>query len=208
MRLREIVFGLITGGVLLTPLASSAGTVTDLVTFSAGPFTATGGSVPVNPVTGSFTITFDPTQTYVDSTSGITSDSLNIALGSALAFDYSPTAQTIGVTTYTAGELVVGGVANGAGQLAFPSGLTDDFWLFINTFATTPTFFQVGYTQVSAGDNLFYTPQSSTAGSVSVAPVPLPPAAWLLLSGLGGLAFLGRKRQSSSTSGLPGKLAA
>jgi len=201
MRLREIVFGLITGGVLLTPLASSAGTVTDLVTFSANTFTAfPSQTVPVDPVTGSFTITFDPTQTYTDSTTGITLNNLNIVLDSPLAFDYSPVANG----PFAAGELEVGGSADGASMVQIdPS--SNDFWLYINNIATAPTFAQLGYSQTSASaDNQFYT----STGSVSASPVPLPPAAWLLLSGLGGLAFLGRKRQSGSTSGLPGKLAA
>jgi hypothetical protein len=195
MRLREITLGLVAGCGLLGPLVSIAGTVSDFVTFSANTFTASGGTVPTDPVNGSFTITFDPTLTYADSTSGITLNSLNIALGSALSFDYSPTSQTVDGTTYAAGELVVGGIANGAGIVQY-SPATDDFWLFINTFATTPAFNQVGYAQVAAGNNLFYTTGPTGTVSVEPAPVPLPAAAWLLLSALGGIGLAGkRKRQ-------------
>jgi hypothetical protein len=191
MQLRARAFGLIIGGALLAPLTSVAATVTDLVTFSANSFNATGGTVPTDPVNGSFTITFDPTQTYTDSTSGITLNGLNISLGSSLAFDYSPTSQTVDGVTYLPGELVVGGITDGAGMVQF-SPATDDFWLFVNTFATSPTFLQVGYAQVAAGNNLFFT--TNGTGSVSVAPVPLPAAAWLMVSGLVGLGALRRRR--------------
>ena len=72
-------------------------------------------------MTGSFTITVDPTQTYLDSTTGITLGSLNISLASALSFDYSPTSYTIGVTTFDAGELVVGGLETGTCCILIPS---------------------------------------------------------------------------------------
>lgn len=50
---------------------ASAATITDLVTFSATGFSSTptsGLTPPTDPVTGSFTITFDPTQTYTSTT--------------------------------------------------------------------------------------------------------------------------------------------
>ena len=90
-------------------------------------------------------------QTYTDETSGITLDSLNIALGSPLSFSYNPSGGAL------PGVLVVGGVNDGA-QIVKYSPSTDDFWLFISDFATTPTFTQVGYSQTAvSSDNLFYT---------------------------------------------------
>jgi hypothetical protein len=72
---------------------TSAATITDNVSFTAFGFTsAFGGAVPTDPVTGSFTITFDPTQSYSDpTTAGIVLHSLNIALDSSLSFTYSTT---------------------------------------------------------------------------------------------------------------------
>lgn len=86
---RKVSFAAVVGVLLLTlamaPLASAA-TVTDLVTFSASGFSA---GAPVDPVVGSFTITFDPAVSVTDA-STITLNSLNIALGSTLVFTNSP----------------------------------------------------------------------------------------------------------------------
>jgi hypothetical protein len=82
MKLQSAV-ALVCAVVVIVVLPAEAATVTDLVTFSATGFTAdpNPGSVPATTVSGSFTITFDPTKTYLDSTSGITLNSLNISLG-------------------------------------------------------------------------------------------------------------------------------
>jgi hypothetical protein len=105
---------------------ATAATVTDLVTFSATDFTCVASCpTPVDPVTGSFTITFDPTQTYTDETAGISLNSLGIALDSSLAFDYSPTSMGA-VTGASADELVVGGLADTVNKIQIePS--TNDF---------------------------------------------------------------------------------
>jgi hypothetical protein len=186
--------GFAAGAAVMGAGAANAALVHDLVTFSASDFQIGEGSdpAPKDPVTGSFTITFDPTQTYSDSTSGIILDGLNITLGSALSFSYSPT--TIpGVIS--ADELIVGGVFDGAAKVQYtPS--TDDFWLFINNFTTAPVFDQLGYTQTAvSSDNLFYTVNGT--GSVSVTPLTsVPePATWaMLLAGFAGLGLLGYRQ--------------
>jgi hypothetical protein len=139
-----------------------AATVTDTVDFSATGFTALAGSgpLPTDPVTGSFTITFDPTQTYTDATAGITLNGLNIAVGSQIGFDYSPTGSM-------ANELVVGGIQDGVCCLYISPTLYNDFYLHITNFTTTPTFQQLGY---STPSGYWYT--TGTAGSsVTVTPV-------------------------------------
>jgi hypothetical protein len=57
--------------------------------FSATGFEAAGA--PVDPVTGSFSVTFDNATDLTDVTSGISLTGLNISLGSAPAFTYSQT---------------------------------------------------------------------------------------------------------------------
>ena len=172
--------------------SAQAATVTDLVSFTAFGFSASGGTPPVDPVTGSFTISFDPSQTYNDVSTGITLDTLNIALGSALTFSYSPT----GVS---ADELRVGGASDGADKVQF-SPPTDDFWLYIDNFTTAPSFQQVGYAQVAAGPNIFFTVDAAgSGGTVTVTPVTsgVPePASWaVMLAGFGGLGAAIRSRR-------------
>ena len=141
----------------------------------------------MDPVTGSFTISFDPTLSYADQTAGITltPGSLNIALSSALSFSYN--APGSGLPT---GTLVVGGLQAGAQMVQFgPS--TNDFWLFITSFASAPAFDQVGYSQTSvSANNLFDTHD----GAVTVTPVTTAvpeTSTWvMLLLGFAGVGFM------------------
>jgi hypothetical protein len=186
---------------------ASASTITDNVTFTAyftspnygggtGSSGYTSGATPASPVTGSFTITFDPTQTYTDDTADISNPVLGgITSDSAFSFDYSPNSYTIGATTFAAGELVVGGVNDGACCIVLPSS-TNDFYLHVLTFTTTPTFDQFGY--ATANDDYFYTLNGSSGGSVTVTPqtttTPEPSTLMLFGGGLLGIAGLIRRR--------------
>ena len=109
---------LVASGAVLGAGAAKAALVHDLVTFTASNFETDVGSspVPVDPVTGSFTISFDPTLNYTDETAGITltPGSLNIALGSTLSFSYNAPTSMLPATT-----LVVGGISDGAQMVQF-----------------------------------------------------------------------------------------
>lgn len=161
------------------------------MSFSAAHFSsAFSQAAPVSPVAGSFTITFDPTLTYTDQTAGITLKNLNIALGSALSFSFSPTGPS-------ANELVVGGAQDGAGLIFFnpPS---DDFYLQITNFTTTPTFNQLGYSQTSlVSQNLFFTPTPPDGlSSVTVTrAIAVPEPATIVLLGSTLLALGATRRQ-------------
>jgi hypothetical protein len=181
--------------------------MSDYVTFSATSFSGgppssyTGGTAPTNPVTGAFTITFDPTQTYLDSTTGITLNSLNILLDSALSFDYSPSAYTAGGQLFAAGELVVGGLNNGACCVELTPSTFNDFYLQILNFTSAPAFEQLGYTIAANGD-YFYSALGARGGSVSVTPTPLPAALPLFASGLGALGLFGWRRKRKSAAAI------
>jgi hypothetical protein len=189
-----LLSALVAGGAVMGVGATGAlgATSTYDVTFTATGFSSfpAGETSPVDPVTGSFTITFDPTQTYTDETAGITLTGLNISLGSSLGFDYSPTGMA-------ADELFVGGISDTVKLVQF-SPSTDDFVLQIKDFTTNSTFNQVVYAQTGAGDFQFFTPGAGEGGSSSVTPVtggaPEPSTWAMMLLGFAGVGFLGYRK--------------
>jgi hypothetical protein len=161
-------------------------TATDFTTCSCG----VGGPPPQSTVTGEFQIQFDPTQTYTDVTAGIALVNLNISLGSALGFNYSPTGPN-------AGNLYVGGTSVTAGTILIPpSTVQDNFYLQIDNIATTPAFDQLGYTQVAAGQNFYYDISGQHEGTVTVTNLstPEPASVALFACGLLGIAAIRRRR--------------
>jgi hypothetical protein len=175
---------LIVGALLLAIEAPVYGsTITEDVKFTADMFQVGVGSkpAPVDPVIGEFKITLDPTVATVDDTADISLISLNIVLGSQLSFTYKPTADS----PYAAGTLRVGGLFDTADAVQY-SPSTNDFWLQIGNFATTPTFIQVGYSQTSvSGANLFYTLNATGTVDVSQLSSSVPEPTSLCLVGLG-----------------------
>ena len=121
--------------------AASAAVITDTFTFTAAGFqSAFGQPVPVDPVTGSVTVTFDPTQTYFNQTAGITMNSLNLTLdSSAVSFNYSPTATSFSDgSALDAGELIIGGAELGAALVQISPTTQNDFYVHIDNAATAP----------------------------------------------------------------------
>ncbi len=156
---------------------AKAALVTYDVTFTAQHFSKAYEempSVPTDPVTGEFTITLDPTQTYLNETAGITLKSLNIDLGSPLAFNYGGT------------QLAVGGSAWGVDTIQGGP----DFYFYQYNF---PNNFSSGLFAYSTSDSNGAYITQEVSGTVTV--VPLPPAGLLLGSGLLGLGAVGWRRR-------------
>jgi len=156
----------------MSAASARANTITLNYDFSASGFPA---GAPVDPVTGSFSVTFDNATDLIDVTSGITLTGLNIALDSAPSFTYL---QSIDA-------LSIGGLENGASDAV---SLTNDFVLVLQNVSTAPSLAVLGYTQVSAG------PTAGFIGFGTLTPTaPVPEPASLTLLGL-GLAGMGARR--------------
>jgi hypothetical protein len=149
----------------------SADTVTEYFTFSASDLT------PAAPtVTGSFTITFDPSQTYL----GVLVDSMsiNISVAGDTRLDYA--------SAYP-GSMMIYGSLNDRTVIRG----TDDFWLGVGGLSTTPSFYYFAYAQ--AADPASIHIAGTITGSVTT--VPLPPTLLLVGTGLIPLAWARRKKR-------------
>lgn len=179
---KAIAAACVAAGLGLAASAASATPITRVFDFTASGFTSDFGppmAAPTDPVVGSFEITFDPAAGDVfDVTTGISLRSLNIPLGSPLAY------------TYFSGPdvLRVGGLSFGVSGVLFAS---NDFRLQIADLTGTPTFQGLTYAELSVGTTGF----DSSTGQVTFGATP-EPAAWaLLLTGFGlvGLSLRGRR---------------
>jgi hypothetical protein len=142
-------------------------------------FVASGFGVgaPVDPVSGSFFITFDNSQNLAEQTRGITISNLSIDLDSSPGFAYGAVADV----------LILGSSLNGV-QTLVPG--TNDFLFGIRNASTQPrAAFGFSYSQASA------VAVYRGAATLTAAPAPIPEPATFTLVGAGAaLALLKRRR--------------
>jgi PEP-CTERM motif. len=169
-------FVLLLFALAISSVTARANTITLNYDFSASGF---GIGAPVDPVTGSFSVTFDADANIInDETSGIVVSNLNISLDSAPSFTYVKAANV----------LYIGGSAGGTG--GFDPG-TNDFLMVIGSPASSPTSSLFFY-QTSASNHTFVTGESELTPTV-------PEPATITLLGV-GLASLGPRRLRRSKS--------
>jgi len=191
---------------------SRAGTVTETYNFTLNDFVDIIGSSPspITSISGSFTLTFDPSVSYVDNTTNIT--------GSITGIPNAPVvASTIGFDTFvgTPYGIAIGGIYGGA-DLIYSN--TNDFILEL-TFANAasladPSIAVCGGPGLTCGNytgsNAVYAAGYSETGTDSVwfaqvqnvSPTPLPAALPLLAGGLGALGLLGWRRKRKNTAAI------
>jgi hypothetical protein len=186
--MRFYAVALLAGVCALGAVPASAATVTTTVTFSATNFFPyKGHNAPVDPVTGSFTVTFDTTHDVQHETSGIVLNNLNIPYDTTKALQYDYSAAHGALTIYNQ----IGGVIPGDFVLDLHPDSTLDFFLYT-------TLFDPSYPNDGSGQYGLFTTGHVTADFTTpltpFAATPIPPAVVMFLSAIGVLGLVGFRR--------------
>ena len=191
--------------------SAHASAITEDYNFSLSGFTdiAAGTTPPIGQVSGSFAVTFDPTQNYTNDTADLVVNSFNgVTVDSPLAFSYDASNQhfSFGGSLFGTGDALAGLndftlnllLSNpSAPQFALCStnGFTCEFDTGNSSIVAS------GYTQTGTQSTFF---ASAADSSVSAAPnaTPLPAGLPLFATGLGTLGLLGWRRKRKAPASL------
>lgn len=185
--------GAILLGFSLWAQSAAASTITQTIDFTAGDIVTAGGGLgaPVSPVSGRFTITFDPSLNYSDESSGIVMNFIDLnTTGWVPMFSY--------FTAPGLRQLSIGMSANGANGL----GSGDNDFLLSLSYEQTPLFpATFAYAQDGFGSIFVANTVSVTLTPPLVAATPIPGSVLMLLTGLGAMGGIGflRKRNAMAS---------
>lgn len=194
-------------GLLMSAVTAEAATEHFTFSIPTSSFALIPGDPALAPgtVSLSFDLNFDPTQTYTDTTVGISNVQYSGVVDDPVGFN-----NNVGGN----GTLVVGGVNfsnpvfDGVSTIPSTPFHTNDFYIHITNIATNPTFQQFGFSTATGNDfgngNYYYTPADPVGvtfgfGPVSTPTVPLPGALPLFgaaLAAMAGLSVVNAKRKS------------
>ena len=133
---------------------------------------------PVDPVRGSFSITFDNSTDLREHSTGVTVSGLNLAMDGPIGFAYGKEADV----------LIFGSLFNGAQSVV---GGSNDFVFGINNISTNPAPVDFVYAQSSSDTNFL-----SRDVAITLTPTSTPEPATLALVGAGlTVAWLQRRRR-------------
>ena len=137
---------------------------------------------PIDPVTGSFTLTFDDAVTVKDQTIGLKVNFFSMPMGSSIGYDYLESWDSVSF----------GGLEQGVGTIATGNfdHSTDDFYLGISSIRAAPKISAFRYTR--EGVYAFFTAQSLF---MEVSSVPEPQTWALMLAGFGLMGASLRRRR-------------
>lgn len=200
MKLKTLLFG----AALLasTTLTANAATVTETYSFSLTGFVDIQGNTtaPSNLVTGSFTVTFDPTQNYTNDTTDIHVNSFNgVTVDSPFGFSYDATSKLFGFGgTYGGTNLVYDGTNDIVISYNL-SNLADPTFVPCSTpgytcgkYTGSSAVEASGYTTVASGTAYFYGAQSTITAGVPEA------STWaMMIAGFCGLGFMAYRKRTT-----------
>jgi hypothetical protein len=188
--MRKVLGGFIMAAALFAGAQAGAAEITRTYSFTFTGFAGFDpGPTPVDPLTGVFSVTFDPDVAVSNATTGVRLYSLNLPVTGQFGITYTPT-----------GEMILGAIINPTDQAANADFETDDFYVsFFDPAGANPSAVDAWYTR--AGIDNAWSTSSGTVTAVDGLPAIPEPSTWaMVVLGLGGLGATLRRRRTAQVA--------